>query len=102
MATAREKRNEAEVLFKVVDKNGDGVLNSSEIQWALSDYGLTDEAIEAITLKLMMHMDADGNGEIDLEEWCVGFQAWKHIQEQLNAMSSRANEADAAIAKASR
>ena len=29
-----------------VDKNGDGVLNSSEIQWALSDYGLTDESIE--------------------------------------------------------
>jgi tetratricopeptide (TPR) repeat protein len=58
-------RVEAEAVFLAIDQNGDGMLSSSELSGYLSDFGLTDESIEQLQVKLMMHFDTDGNDQID-------------------------------------
>eukprot|EP01048_Picozoa_sp_COSAG05_P023837 COSAG05_NODE_5333_length_1205_cov_1.356239_1_plen_51_part_00 len=37
----------------------------------------------------MLHMDADGNGEIDLEEWIQGYGAYRSVKSQLDQLRVR-------------
>ena len=48
-----------------IDKDGNGVLSHQEITEALSDFGLSDSEITSV----IQEVDADGNGEIDYDEF---------------------------------
>ena len=54
--------DEAAVLFKAIDSNGDGVLSPQELSTRLSDHGLSNEEITS----LFMALDTDGDGEVAL------------------------------------
>ena len=52
--------DEAAVLFKAIDSNGDGVLSAQELGTRLSDHGLSHEEIT----RLFLALDTDGDGEV--------------------------------------
>ena len=81
-----------------IDKNGDGMLSSSELSGYLSDFGLTDESIEQLQVKLMMHFDTDGNDQIDLDEFVSGYAMWQQLQAQLDELSAKREAQQAAQA----
>lgn len=61
--------SEAEVIFKQIDTNSDGVLDMLEMTTRLSDFGMSEDQITA----LVTEMDKDGNGVVDAVEWERGY-----------------------------
>merc|ERR1719343_944689 len=61
---------EAEGLFKTLDKNGDGTLSREELQEGLADLGVPDSEIDA----MITEVDKDGDGRVSLTEFLAGLQ----------------------------
>ena len=61
----------AEAMFKEMDTDGNGALDTSEFQCKCSDFGLEDAAIEALFITL----DTNSDGQISLEEFTGGVRA---------------------------
>ncbi|KAE8718725.1 PfkB-like carbohydrate kinase family protein [Hibiscus syriacus] len=70
-------------VFNKLDKNGDGMICRDELKLALST--LDSESSSDEIDKIMMEMDKDGNGYIDLDE----FIAFDGIAGDENQMSSK-------------
>ena len=62
---------EARAILHGIDTDKNGVVELSELQDYLSDFGLTDAQIE----DLLHELDQDGNGVIDEAEWIRGYDA---------------------------
>ena len=60
---------EAKAVFAALDADGDGTLSCAELSSRLSDFGLGDEEIAELFLRL----DTNGDGKIDSEEWLAGY-----------------------------
>jgi Ca2+-binding EF-hand superfamily protein len=58
-------------VFMKNDRDGDGSLNLNEFRRALNDFGLILDQREA--KMLMQKWDTSGDGNIDIDEFCVGF-----------------------------
>jgi len=76
-------------MFESVDENGDGQLDSGELLIALHKLGFTwlkEKQVEGI----LMRMDSDKNGVIDLDEFIEG--APKNLVANLNKLAKRNGE----------
>lgn len=59
------------VLFKMADKNGDGVISKEEMQIAMESLGF-DWMDEKQITTIFNKTDKDKSGTIDIDEWMVG------------------------------
>jgi calcyphosin len=59
-------------VLKIMDDNGDGRLDRSELKWGLKDYGivLSPAELEAV----FSHFDRDRNGFVDRDEFLAGLR----------------------------
>ena len=64
-------------MFKLFDKDGDGLISSDEINSLLFAIGRnqTDEE----TKKFVSEFDKDGNGEIDIKEFCTFIEEVENV-----------------------
>ena len=64
---SRDEREELSKMFKNLDKSGDGVLDKSEIQRMIKEYGhiFGDTDVQTI----IRNVDIDGSGRIDYSEF---------------------------------
>lgn len=58
--------------FRLLDTNGDGVVDLKELQEYLENTGLDAATSKERAKELMLAMDKDGDGKIDLNEFVVG------------------------------
>ena len=58
---------ESVALFRLIDVNGDGVLDLNEVQTGLADFGATDNEIEALFLIL----DSNADNQVLLAGSCL-------------------------------
>ena len=56
---------EAAQLFQRIDTNGDGAVDFGELQAELADFGMPEDAIEALFFRL----DSDGDTKVDCCRW---------------------------------
>ena len=63
----RDRSEDIREAFRMFDKDGDGVISTSELRDAMSDLGvdLTDEEVE----KMIKAADSDGDGQVNYEEF---------------------------------
>jgi hypothetical protein len=73
---------EAEAVFKQWDRNGDGVLDANEILIGCLHLGMDPEDVSALFARL----DVNGDGEVSLEEWRVGYAAFRVIGTPADAL----------------
>jgi Ca2+-binding EF-hand superfamily protein len=59
-------------VLKIMDDNGDGKLDRSELKWGLKDYGIVLSATELEAV--FSHFDRDRNGFIDRDEFLAGLR----------------------------
>lgn len=64
-------------IFKAIDNNGNGLLDSDDFRWGLMDYGISISKSEA--QQVLKHFDRDGNGQVDFKEFM------RSIRGELNA-----------------
>jgi len=83
--------SQAADIFKAIDTNGDGELDTLEMSTRLSDFGMSEEKINA----LFISMDTDGNGIIDALEWERGYEEYE-TSTRLPALEAEVLEAIAA------
>ena len=66
---------QAAAMFALMDRDGNGVLDSSEFQSKCSDWGMDDASID----RLFVALDTNADGQISQEEFECG---WSKVQEQ--------------------
>lgn len=54
-------------VFKILDNNGNGVIDEGELYWGLKDFGIS--LTEAEAHDVLKHFDIDGNGHISFNEF---------------------------------
>jgi len=72
---ASDPRAEAGKTFRALDTSGDGLLSLSEITCALSDFGLSEEEIDRMIMKLDTNLD----GVVDEAEFVAGYKHWTTV-----------------------
>jgi len=60
--------------FRIFDKNGDGVIDKSEMALVMKSEGVQDQCARDIA-ELMAEIDKDGNGQIDFQEFMAMMKA---------------------------
>ncbi|KAK0407528.1 hypothetical protein QR680_019243 [Steinernema hermaphroditum] len=65
----KEELSEFRALFSMLDTDGSGALGNDELKQAVQRLGLQIRSEEIDDL--IKEVDADGNGEIDFEEFCI-------------------------------
>ena len=71
----------AEAMFKDMDTDGNGALDTMEFQCKCSDFGLDDASIQ----RLFLQLDTNSDGQISLDEFTAG---WAKFQEAQGGGSS--------------
>jgi len=67
----KKKRTEMEGCFKLMDSDGSGEIDESEMKQVLNTMGLVTQEAEECVLTLMKMVDRDGDGTLGLDEFKV-------------------------------
>jgi Ca2+-binding EF-hand superfamily protein len=83
----RNYRNEAKQIWKQLDANGDGTVCQVEIgEWFIKQNILCDmseDDARDVIGRFFMDIDRDGNGTLDLEEFCTFYAKVEHEKNQM-------------------
>ena len=80
----------ATAIFRSLDSNDDGALSSAELSGGLADFGLDDEQLQALFLRL----DTDQDGEISLPEFIAGYSSLPELGAVQPAVQPGAGDVD--------
>uniref|UniRef100_A0A1I7WPK8 Troponin C n=1 Tax=Heterorhabditis bacteriophora TaxID=37862 RepID=A0A1I7WPK8_HETBA len=80
--THRKELKEYRQLFNMFDTDGSGAIGNEELKQAMLSIGM--HANEAEIDNVIKEVDADGNGEIDFEEFCACMKKSQSIVKSTN------------------
>ncbi|KVI02188.1 Calcium-binding EF-hand [Cynara cardunculus var. scolymus] len=64
-------------LFGLMDRDGNSSISPSELKWFLGESKQKDKTVDEEVFEIIMtHLDVDGDGNIDLEEFKIGMTSW--------------------------
>lgn len=83
---ARESYKGPEIAFEALDRDGDGKISPSDLDWSPGN----SQVIQANTInRIFRRMDREGNGKVSRQEWEKAFEAIAKGKDQITAEQLR-------------